>query len=140
MKSVNNSTSSDAGFKFWQLPIVVQMGATSSRVERELKNVVQFGFGVLNRAHNTFSFLHIKSSTLCGALESGSKNHKVLKAFQRPGRYALHQHLDASQFCPKTPPQELRKFAPPSKGHTKNANITAHQLSDVLSFSGARAI
>jgi hypothetical protein len=36
-------------------------------------------------------------------------------------------------------PQELRKFSRPSKGHPKNANIAAHQLSDELSFSGARA-
>ena len=33
----------------------------------------------------------------------------------------------------------IQKFSPPSKGHTKNANIEIHQLSDELSFSGARA-
>jgi hypothetical protein len=39
----------------------------------------------------------------------------------------------------ETPPQDLRKFSRPFKGHAKNANIAAHQLSDELSFSGARA-
>jgi hypothetical protein len=47
--------------------------------------------------------------------------------------------FSARLICPKTPAQELRKFSRTSKGHTKNANIAAHQLSDELSFSGARA-
>jgi hypothetical protein len=40
---------------------------------------------------------------------------------------------------PEALAQKLRKISRPSEGHAKNANIAAHQLSDVLSFSGARA-
>jgi hypothetical protein len=45
----------------------------------------------------------------------------------------------ARLFYPKTLPQEIRKFSRPFKGHAKNANIAARQLSNEWSFSGARA-